>query len=62
MDNWLTLKEIEKLTGVKVDTLGAYLRRKEVIPEDKRIKKGNMWLIDKKWVEEKYADKIREKP
>lgn len=62
MDNWLTLKEIEKLTGVKVDTLGAYLRRNEVIPDDKRIKKGNMWLIDRKWIEEKYADKIREKP
>ncbi len=60
MDNWLTLREAEELTGIKHNTFGSYITREKVIPENKRIKKGNMWLIDREWLEEKYADKIKE--
>lgn len=60
MDKWLTLKEAEELTSIKHNTFGSYITRNKVIPTDKKLKKGNMWLIDREWLEEKYKDKIKE--
>lgn len=57
---FLTLQEIEKRYKVKARTLNAYITRGLVIPKDKLRRLGSRWLVDRKWVEEKYAGKERE--
>lgn len=51
---FMTLKEIEETYGVKKNTLKAYLTRGEVIPDDKKIKIGNQWFIEREFSEKKW--------
>lgn len=56
-----TISEITELYGLKRGTITSYISKGQVIPKDKMIKKGEQWLIDKKWIDEKYKDKKRKK-
>lgn len=51
----MTLSEIEETYGVRSDTIRSYITRGQVIPENKRVKIGEMWFIDRKFAEEKWA-------
>lgn len=56
-----TISEITEEFNLKRNTLTGYITRGQVIPKDKMIKKGEQWLIDKAWIDEKYKDKKRKK-
>lgn len=56
-----TISEITEAYNLKRTTLNNYINRGQVIPKDKMIKKGEQWLIDKAWIDEKYKDKKRKK-
>jgi len=55
LEDFMTLAEIGKDYKVKPATLRSYISRGQVIPEDKRIKIGETWLIDREFVEEKWG-------
>lgn len=57
--NYMTLQEIEASYKIQARTLNAYILREEVIPKDKIVRIGKQWLIERSWVEEKYAKKKR---
>lgn len=53
----ITLKEIEEKYGVKPATIRSYVNREKVIPEDKILKIGSLWFIDRAFAEEKWGNK-----
>lgn len=55
--NYYTLREIEELYGVKVNTLTSYIARGVVIPDEVKGKIGGIWAISKEWVDMKYGHK-----
>ena len=55
----MTLKEVEEEYKVAPTTLRAYISRGKVIPEDKKVKLGNQWLIERKFAEEKWGYKMK---
>lgn len=59
LDEVYTISEITDKYDIKKNTIYAYLNRGEVIPEDKVFKKGNVYLIEKEWIDEKYKDKLK---
>lgn len=48
-----TTSEIKEKYGISPGTIRTYIMRDEVIPEDKRIKIGRQWYIEKE-----FADKL----
>lgn len=53
--NYYTLREIEEIYGVKVNTLTSYISRGVVIPDEVKGKIGGIWAISKEWVDTKYG-------
>lgn len=56
LENYMTLKDIENEFGVKTRTVQAYILRGQVIPEDKKIKIGRQWFIDKAFAKGKWGN------
>lgn len=52
-----TIPEITEKYDIKSTTLRNYINRGQVIPDNKKIMKGRIWLIDKAFIDEKYKDK-----
>ncbi len=61
LKDWMTLKEIEALYGIKPATIRVYILRGQVIPDDALYKLGNTWLVKKTWVQKKYEEKYKSK-
>lgn len=51
----LTLLQVSEQYNIKRNTLLSYISRNQVIPEDKKIKIGNQWFIDRDFAEEKWG-------
>ena len=46
-----TTSEIKEKVGISPGTIRTYVMRDEVIPEDKRIKSGRQWYIEKEFAD-----------
>ncbi len=57
MNGYLTLKEAEQRFNIKADTLRSYITRGQVIPVWAIEKVGKTWLIDTRFMLEKYKYK-----
>lgn len=55
LNNYITINDLAKKYGLNPDTIRSYIARGQVIPDDKKFKVGNTWLIEKKFAEEKWG-------
>ena len=58
-ENFMTTSQVADEFDVKVRTLTSYLARGQVIPDDRKIRVGGQWLIERKFAESKW-DKRKE--
>lgn len=55
LNNYITINDLAKEYKLNPDTIRSYIARGQVIPDDKKFKIGNTWLIEKQFAKEKWS-------